>query len=181
MADSNRSIERNEDTSNNTLLLTDFNVGVGGSVVTAGSDITATSAIGDTTERDPREKQIENLKRTYEEGITVEKRQQVLDAIKSQMKIHRVYNKVKFLSEGSKFGRFDRPDFTENCWQNIVFKSMPNLRNLSDSKKAIRWMTYRSAIKTTFSNEKNRITHRIKGSFTHCKYLYVEICRILRI
>ncbi len=74
MREDNSAIERNEDTSNNTLLPTDVTVGAGGSVVTESSDITAISAIGDTTERDPREKRIENLKRTYEEGITVEKR-----------------------------------------------------------------------------------------------------------
>ena len=146
------------------------NVTVGGeSVMTADSDITGGSIVDDTTERDDRTKRIENLKKTYKDGIKGEKRQHVLDAIKSQMKIHRVYNKVKFLTEGSKFGKFDQPDFTTDCWQSLIFKSMPNLKNLSDSKKAVRWMTYRSAIRTTFSNDRNRITHRIKERFMKCK------------
>ena len=74
--------------------------------------------------------------------------------------------KVKFVRDSKIFGSFDKPDFSSaNCWQNELYDRIPSLRNISDSKRAVLWMTYKRNLRKELSNQQAKWTSAIKKEF----------------
>ncbi len=78
--------------------------------------------------------------------------------------------KVKFVRDSKIFGSFDKPDFSSaNCWQNELYDRIPSLRNISDSKRAVLWMTYKRNLRKELSNQQAKWTSSIKKEFLRRK------------
>ena len=123
----------------------------------------------DTTEMDDDEVRRRTLVRTYNEKLAEVYNADTMNAIKRTMDLHKVINKVKFVRAGDELGTFKMPDFTnEGCWQSIVWNSM-SFQNLSDGRKARKWMTYLPYIKKLFSDYKTSVTSNQKEAFLKCK------------
>ena len=74
--------------------------------------------------------------------------------------------KVKFVRDSKIFGAYDKPDFSSpNCWQNELYDRIPSLRNVSDAKRAVLWMTYRRNLRKELSNQQAKWTSGIKKEF----------------
>ncbi len=123
----------------------------------------------DTTETDDDEVRRKTLVRTYNQKLAEVYNADTMNAIKRTMDLHKVLNKVKFVRAGDELGTFKMPDFTnEECWQSIVWNSM-SFQNLSDGRKARKWMTYSPYIKKLFSDYKTSVTSNQKEAFLKCK------------
>ena len=134
------------------------------------SDVTLNMTRDDTTAGDPDDKRKDNLAETYIEDRGERFNKYVLESIRKTILSKGFLHRVKFLKEGRrKLGVFDRPDFTERCWQRDLFEGMPSMRHLPDGKKAIKWITYRQRIRKIFVNYKTEMTHKMKRAFMDCK------------
>lgn len=101
----------------------------------------------------------------------------ILEFNKSSLQsINRAVRKVlvprmKFLSTSKSFGSFEQPDFTDpNCWIHRVFNQLGAYKDLSDTKKAELWMTYRSKVKEQFSLHRSTVTLALKNIFIKGKF-----------
>lgn len=76
-----------------------------------------------------------------------------------------VIPQVKFVSEGSALGSFERPDFTDkDCWPNVIMNKS-GYGSMSPRGKAKIWVTYRKDVGESFSNHRSNVTARMKKAF----------------
>lgn len=119
----------------------------------------------DTTEKDARGVRKLQMIKVYGEGIghlPSENTQRCINAVVRNT----ILPKMKFVASGTRFGSFERPDFSdEKSWVNILFGKIPNLNDLSDGMKCKVWITYRAKIKEQFGLHRAKITHHIKNNF----------------
>lgn len=97
-----------------------------------------------------------------------------------------VIPQVKFISEGSALGSFERPDFSnKNCWQSVILNKA-GYGSMSPRGKAKIWVTYCKDIAEAFSNHRSNVTARMKKAFlagkcycTHCIFVLKELHSII--